>query len=82
MSNYENKEQCDCYDPDCDECNKRIADQEEESKMADHYRAIEEQEEREFQRQLEGGDEDDYDEEDMHGSRPIGDPDEDEDEDK
>ena len=44
--------------------------------MSEHYRAIEEQEERDFQRSLEGGDDDDWDEEDLHGSHPIDEPDE------
>lgn len=40
--------------------------------MAECIYAINEQEERALQRELEGGDDDDYDEEDMHGSHPIG----------
>lgn len=76
------EEPCDCCMPDCDECSQRLIDQEEESMMDDSVRDIEEQEERELQRQLEGGDGDDNDEEDMHGSHPIDDPDEDEDEDQ
>lgn len=69
------EEPCDCYDPDCGECNQRIADEAEEVEMAEHYRAIEQREERDLQRQLEGGDDDDGDEEDLNGSHPIDDPD-------
>lgn len=76
--NQENQEPCDCYESDCSECNQRVADQEEEREMDEHYRAIEKQEERDFQRSLVGGDDDDGDEEDPHGSRPIEEPDEDE----
>jgi len=50
--------------------------------MNDVYRNIEQQEECQFQRQLEGGDDDDHDEEDMHGSHPIDEPDDVEDEDE
>ena len=79
MPDNENNEQCDCCEPNCDECNQHLADQDEASEKADQIREIVEREESELQRQLEGGDEDDYDEEDMHGSRPIGEPNEDED---
>jgi len=75
MSKHDNEEPCECCEPDCAECNQRKADQEDDSMVADICHAADEQEEREFQRQLEGGDEDDYDEEDMHGSRPINEPD-------
>lgn len=76
MSESQNMEDpCDCYEPDCPECSQRAADQEEKMEMAEHYRAIEEQEERDSQRSLEGGDDDDWDEEDVHGSRPIDEPD-------
>lgn len=74
MSDYED-DPCDCNEPDCDECNQRMADQAEEADMAEHYHAIEQQEERDLQRQLEGGDDDDWDEEDLHGSHPIEEPD-------
>lgn len=78
--NQENKGPCDCYGPDCSECNQRLADQEEEREMAERYRALKEQEERDLQRELEGGDDDDWDEEDLHGSRPIEEPEEDDEE--
>ena len=70
MSERQN-EPCDCNELDCEECSQRIADQEEEVEGVEHYRAIEEQEERDWQRQLEGGDDDDWDEDDSHGAHPI-----------
>lgn len=72
------KEPCDCYEPDCEECNQRVVDQEDEEETGRQIRSIEEQEERIFQRELEGGDDDDWDEDDLHGSHPIDEPNEEE----
>lgn len=71
-------EPCDCSLPDCAECNQRLIDRKDEVEMNTTYLALDEQEESDWQRQLEGGDDDDYDEDDMHGSHPIDDPDKDE----
>jgi hypothetical protein len=71
MSEHDNQDPCDCFEPDCAECNQRKLDQEDGSMMGDFYHEMNEGEERELQQLIEGGDEDDYDEEDMHGSRPI-----------
>ena len=78
MLDDQNTEDCECCEPDCIECSQRLADQIEDSETADQIRAIEEQEERALQREIEGGDDDDHDEEDPHGSHPIDEPDEDE----
>ena len=74
-------EPCECYESDCEECSLRAAEQQDEAEMMKHYRFIGEQEEAEFQRQLEGGDDDDWDEEDLHGSHPIDEPDEEDEDD-
>ncbi len=76
------REPCDCYQPECDECNRRAIDQDEDAEMAEHFHAINQQEDRAFQRELDGGDDDDGDEEDPHGSHPIAEPDEVENEDE
>ena len=65
------EEVCDCFLPDCNECDQHLADLEEDSIMDDVCRNIQEREDRDFQNKLEGGDDDDHDEEDMHGSHPM-----------
>jgi len=65
----------DCNELDCEECSQHIANQKEEVEMAEHYGVIEDQEDREWQRQRDGGDDDDGDEEDLHGSHSIEEPD-------
>lgn len=65
---------CDCGE--CMRCIQSRVDAEEDAFMSDVIHSIEQEEERQFQQELEGGDSDDWDEEDPHGSRPISEPDE------
>ena len=65
---------CDCGLPDCNECQQQILDQEDESERAEEYEIMAQEDEAQLDREMRG-DDDDGDEEDPHGSHPIGDPD-------
>ncbi|MFZ1569237.1 MAG: hypothetical protein WAT29_10510 [Thiolinea sp.] len=71
----DDKTPCDCYEPDCDECNQHLEEQAEDKEESDFFADIIEKEDNSERAE---GDDDDYDEEDMHGSHPIDNPDEDE----
>ena len=71
---WDTDEECDCCDPECSECNERMANNAEEAQMNEIHYAMEQREERELQKELEGGDDDDGDEEDPHGAHSIDDP--------
>jgi len=75
MCNEPVQEPCDCYESSCNECNQRIDDEQRTNELNDHYYELERQEDARLIEELEGGDDDDWDEEDLHGSHPIDDPD-------
>lgn len=71
-------EQCECNQSDCEECEQRRLDLEDEKDRSDMIEDIERQEDQSLIKELEGGDEDDYDEDDMQGSHPLSGSDEEE----